>query len=289
MSQPPYPNYPSHAYYSPPPAYPPPGYFPYPPYPPPYYDTRPRLDRLLDRMRAHDPAPWGWRPVAVPCVAMVALIVFATVVQHLVTPSGFGTALALTIALNLALYSGLIAAIYYAGRDLARRYAGWGWTFGLQWPRWMDGAWAAAGVGMVFIGRIAVVLVADALSNGTAGSQSQNLTVHSHAAAVYAVLFVVAVLLAPFCEELTFRGLLLRTIMRKYGFWPAALASSAVFALFHTYEVGTFTGAATLAGVVFTLGLTNCLLARWSGRLAAGMIVHALFNALALVVLIARG
>ena len=260
-----------------------------PVYPPGYVrpDTRPRLDRLMDRMRAHDPRPWGWRPVALPCVALAALILLGNLTTHLITSQTFAEALTVTVVLNIVLYGALVAVVYYAGRDLARRYAGWGWTFGLQWPRWMDGAWVAAGIGMVLVGRVAVVVVANALTHGTAGGQAQNLDLHSTSPAVYAVLAVVVVLVAPVLEETVFRGLLLRSLMWRSGFWPAALLSSLVFALFHTYEVSTVSGALTLAGVVFVLGLTNCLLARWSGRLAAGMIVHALFNGLAVAVLIA--
>lgn len=251
-----------------------------------YQDTRPRLDRLMDQMRAHDPRPWGWQPVVVPCVALLGLIVLGNVVSHLIVAHTFTTAVIETIALNLVLYGTLVAAVYYSGRHLARRYSGWGWAFGLQRPRWMDGAWLAAGVGMVLAGRIAVVLVANDLTNGKAGEESQNLTVHSPSPVVYVVLGVIAVLLAPVIEETVFRGLLLRTLMHRVGFWPAALISTAIFAAFHTYEVSTLAGALTLAGVVFVLGLTNCLLVRWSGRLAAGMMLHALFNALALVVVI---
>jgi uncharacterized protein len=264
------------------------------PPPPPAYawgyvrpDTRPRLDRLMDRMRAHDPRPWGWRPVVLPCAALAALIVLGNLTTHFLVPHTFAEALTVAIVLNVVLYGALVAVVYYAGRDLARRYAGWGWTFGLQWPRWIDGAWVAAGVGMVFAGRIAVVIVANALTHGAAGGQAQNLSVHSTSPAVYAVLAVIVVLVAPVLEETVFRGLLLRALMWRSSFWPAALVSSTVFALFHTYEVDTLSGALTLAGVVFVLGLTNCLLARWSGRLAAGIIVHALFNGLAVTVLIA--
>jgi uncharacterized protein len=252
-----------------------------------YQDTRPRLDRLMDRMRAHDPGPWGWRPVVLPCAALAALIVLGNVVTHFVSPHTFTEALSVTIVLNAVLYGALIAVINYAGRDLARRYGGWGWTFGLQRPRWMDGAWVAAGIGMVLAGRVAVVLVANAITHGKAGGQAQNLSLHSRSPAVYAVLAVIVVLIAPVIEETVFRGLLLRSFMWRTGFWPAALASSVIFALFHTYEVDTLSGALTLAGVIFVLGLSNCLLARWSGRLAAGIIVHALFNALAVVVLVA--
>ena len=129
--------------------------------------------------------------------------------------------------------------------------------------------------------------IANAVSGREGLEQSQNLIVHSHSIAVYLVLAVIVVLIAPVVEELMFRGLMLRTMMRHWGFWPAALASSAIFALFHTYEVGTLAGALTLAGVVFTLGLANCLLARWSGRLAPGIMNHMLFNGLAIAVLIA--
>jgi membrane protease YdiL (CAAX protease family) len=208
-------------------------------------------------------------------------------VTNLITPHTFAQALALTITLNVVLYGALITVIYLAGRDLARRYAGWGWAFGFQWPRWMDGAWAVAGFGMSLIGRLVVGLIANAATNGAATKQAQNLGVHTTSTTVYVVLGVLVVLIAPLIEETVFRGLLLRTFMHRLGFWWAAVLSSGIFAVFHTYEVNTLAGAITLAGVVFVLGFTNCLLVRWSGRLAAGMIVHALFNGLALLLLIA--
>lgn len=259
---------------------------PVPAAPPAIADPRPRLDRLVDLMRQHDPRPWGWRPVVLPCIALIAAIVLGDVVTHFVHPRTFAASLAATVVLTVVLYGGLIVGIYYAGRDLARRYSGWGWAFGLQRPRRMDGAWLAAGVGMAFGGRIAVGIVANALTHGKALEQSQNLVVKSHAVGVYVLLGVVVVLVAPVVEETMFRGLMLRTLMRRWGFWPAALVSTAVFALFHTYEVSTLAGALTLAGVVFALGLANCLLVRWSGRLAAGIMNHMVFNGLAIVVLI---
>jgi uncharacterized protein len=249
-------------------------------------DTRPRLDQLIDLMRRHDPRPWGWRPVVLPCAALIVVIVFGSVVTHFIHPHTFAAALTVVIVLTGILYGALVAAIYFAGRDLARRYSGWGWAFGLQWPKWMDGAWLAAGFGMAFGGRLAVGIIANALSHGKAVEQSQNLVVKSHSVAVYVVLGVIVVLIAPVVEETMFRGLMLRTLMRQWGFWPAALVSSAVFALFHTYEVNTLAGALTLAGVVFTLGLSNCLITRWSGRLAAGIMNHMIFNGLAILVLI---
>lgn len=253
--------------------------------PPPVQDPRPRLDRLIDLMRQHDARPWGWRPVVLPCVGLVVAIVAGAAATHFAHPHGFAAALATTIVVTALLYAVLVASIVYAGRDLARRYSGWGWTFGLQRPKPMDFAWLAAGFGMAFGGRIVVGILANALDRN-ALKQSQNLVVHSHSITVYLALGVIVVLVAPVVEELMFRGLMLRTLMRRWGFWPAALLSSAIFAVFHTYEVDTLAGALTLAAVVFTLGLSNCLLARWSGRLAAGIMNHMLFNGLAILVLI---
>jgi hypothetical protein len=100
------------------------------------------------------------------------------------------------------------------------------------------------------------------------------------------LLVVVVVLAAPFVEEIVFRGLLLRTFMRRMTFWPAALLSTAIFGLGHTYEVDSFVGAVTLAAIVGSLGLANCILNRYTDRLAAGMLVHGTFNGLAVLVLL---
>jgi membrane protease YdiL (CAAX protease family) len=76
--------------------------------------------------------------------------------------------------------------------------------------------------------------------------------------------------------------------MRRMSFWPAALLSTAVFALFHTYEVSTVQGAAALALSVATLGMTNCYLVRITGRLVPGMLVHATFNLVATIFVVAQ-
>jgi len=39
--------------------------------------------------------------------------------------------------------------------------------------------------------------------------------------------------LAPFLEEMLFRGIILRAFLRQYGRWPAIVGSAALFGLFH--------------------------------------------------------
>jgi uncharacterized protein len=278
----------------PPPSYPPYGpAFAHPPAgPPPGWgqpvwvpDPRPRLDVAISRMRAHDPRPWGWRPAILPAIALVLLVVVTSLIAAVLDPGSYAAALTYTALLEGGLYAVLTAVVIYSGREVARRYGGFGNAFGLRKPVWRDLAWVAAGIGMVLVARIAISVVAYQLGGTRALQQSQNLQVSHPRVGVLILLGLVACVAAPAIEETIFRGLLLRTLMWRLGFWPAALLSSVLFGAFHTYEVSTLAGALVLASVTASLGLVNCLLVRWTERLTPGIGVHTLFNALAVVVL----
>ena len=256
------------------------------PLPPPQPAGPPPLDRAVAAQRAADPRPWGWQPAVLPCVALAVIAAAGTVATHLIQPHTFAAAVVLAIVVNVIAYSSLGLVMWWAGRPIAQRYGGWGPAFGLYRPRGNDVGYIFSGIGIAFVARIAVAIAANALTNGKATEQSQNIRVHSGSPWADILLVVVVVLLAPITEELIFRGMLLRAFMQRVSFWPAALAATFIFAAFHTYEVNTFVGAVTLAAIVATLGLTNCVLVRLTNRLAPGMFVHAAFNALAAVVLI---
>ena len=66
------------------------------------------------------------------------------------------------------------------------------------------------------------------------------------------------------------------------------MLSTFIFAALHTYEVHTLTGALTLAAAVGCLGIVNCYLNRLTARLAPGMLVHAAFNLVAVIVVVAQ-
>jgi membrane protease YdiL (CAAX protease family) len=91
---------------------------------------------------------------------------------------------------------------------------------------------------------------------------------------------VLAVLSAPIIEELLFRGLLLRGLMTRMPFWPAALVSSTVFGLAHA--PGATGGSVVVVVTAAVLGVVLCMLARATGSLIPGMILHTLRNAVAL-------
>ena len=95
-------------------------------------------------------------------------------------------------------------------------------------------------------------------------------------------MLLAAVVVAPVVEELLFRGLLLQGLMLRFGFWPAALVSSLFFGVLHTGSLDA--AGAALALATGTMGLGLCVLARRTGRLAPGIGVHALRNAVALSV-----
>ena len=259
-----------------------------PPPPPPTARTGPPLDAALADLRTRSPQPWGWRPVAVPLATLVGLIVAGLIVTATIEPTGHVARTVFAVVANFALEGLLALSVWLAGRRVAQANGGWAATFGLRRPCWSDLAWAAAGIGITLVSRGVVVAVANALSHGRAAREAENLQVHTVTPATVVLLVVVVGMAAPVIEELMFRGLFLRTFMRRWSFWPSAALSTLIFAGLHTYEVGTLVGALTLAAAVGTLGITNCWLNRRTNSLIPGMVVHASFNLLAVTVLIAQ-
>ncbi len=90
-------------------------------------------------------------------------------------------------------------------------------------------------------------------------------------------VILMAVVVAPIAEEILFRGYIYG-VMRKYaGIWPAALFSSALFAVIHVH-IPTL-------GVLFFLALIFVLAYEATGSLLVPMTMHALFNAFQLIVM----
>lgn len=87
-----------------------------------------------------------------------------------------------------------------------------------------------------------------------------------------------AVLIAPICEEIFFRGFLFGGLLERMRFWPATLISAFLFALAHG-DIGSF-------AVLFVFGLVLAYV-RWRvGSIWPGMIIHAANNATAGIAII---
>ena len=88
--------------------------------------------------------------------------------------------------------------------------------------------------------------------------------------------FISICILTPIYEELLFRGYILDSINRIHGKWPAILLSSLLFGLVHLdpYIIGM----ATIGGVIY-----GWIRIR-TGSLIPGIVAHAMWNTMALIV-----
>jgi membrane protease YdiL (CAAX protease family) len=89
--------------------------------------------------------------------------------------------------------------------------------------------------------------------------------------------FVIAVILAPLWEELTFRGFLLSALSKtRLGFWGAALVANVLWTSLH----GTYSWAGVVS--VFVAGLILSWLVWRTGSIKPAIVTHAIGNLFAL-------
>ncbi len=86
-----------------------------------------------------------------------------------------------------------------------------------------------------------------------------------------------AVLIAPFYEELIFRGVLFPFLLQRMGLLLAASTTSLLFAAIHLHLQS--------AAAIFMLSIALCLAYWRTGSLWASIGLHALFNSVSIIVL----
>jgi uncharacterized protein len=79
-------------------------------------------------------------------------------------------------------------------------------------------------------------------------------------------------LLAPFAEEVLFRGFLFQWLERRFNLWAGVVISSLVFSAVHASIFG-------LANTLL-LGVCSALLLRYSRSLWFGVLLHGMWNGL---------
>ena len=237
---------------------------------------------LDDRVREirHQPGrTWGLPDalLALSAVPLVAAAVAGLVAAGLDLPEP----VALVVA-SLAL-CGLAVVV---GRRPARQSGGWSGALGLDLPEWQDSGRVLGWTLLLVLAQGALVSVLLAVPALRGVEPESNVAfLEGQSLLVLLVLAVLTVTVAPVVEEALFRGVVLRGLMLRMSFWPAALLSSVAFAVLHVQSVGLaslFTVAA-----IGTLGLGLCLLARRTGRLGPSIGVHALYNAGVLLLTVA--
>jgi membrane protease YdiL (CAAX protease family) len=91
-----------------------------------------------------------------------------------------------------------------------------------------------------------------------------------------ATITILAVVLAPFAEEIFFRGFIFTGIGNRYGYGWGAVFSALIFAIAHLMQPGAFLP-------IFLLGLLLAWLYKKTGSIWACIITHSVYNSLALV------
>ena len=179
------------------------------------------------------------------------------------------------LAGQLALWVGFVGAVLVASRmngsgSLAADY-------GLSWPRlrdwWLGLAGAVVGRILPLIVLVCIVLAGSGFGNPNAAAP-RIVGVTPSGTAGWVVVVVLAVVGAPLVEELFFRGLLQGAFTRRVGAVPALFVTALIFSFAHVLNEGPL---APLA--LFPMAVVLGYLRYRTGRLAAGMVAHALFNA----------
>jgi membrane protease YdiL (CAAX protease family) len=89
-------------------------------------------------------------------------------------------------------------------------------------------------------------------------------------------MIVAAVIAAPLCEEIVFRGYFYPVLKRTAGTWAAAFSSALVFAAAH--------GSLTALLPLFLFGLVLVFVYEKTGSIWAPIAVHFCFNGLTVLV-----
>jgi membrane protease YdiL (CAAX protease family) len=164
----------------------------------------------------------------------------------------------------------IIAAIIYGIAGLSRDRRG---VFALRRPTsWRTAIKIGVGVG------IGILILSFILTPLLEPGREQGLTPDTwqpeHAAA-YIANGIVIVMVAPIVEELTFRGLGY-SLLARYGRWVAIIGTGLAFALAH--------GLVDAFPILAAFGFGLAYLRSRVDSVYPGMIVHGLFNAIALTV-----
>ncbi len=202
----------------------------------------------------------------------------STVIGVFLLFAGYGTSdpaflLGSTIGLWLGLGGSCVVAVRIKGSGSLS-------DLGLVPPRWVD---AALGVGFAVAGVIAVAIAAAILQaidkNLLPGGRSDLTEPIDRGALGIIVIYLIAVVGAPFFEELYFRGLVQGTLTARWGVVTGIIVQAMLFATVHLDpsngwgNVGTF----VIIGIV---GIGLGMIRRYSGRLPPGMFTHAGYNAI---------
>jgi hypothetical protein len=209
-------------------------------------------------------------------VSVIAAVPFVNSAGEIPEREKVVATLVLLVVQDLGVVGWLLAVSHRKGIGTLRA------DFGLWW-RPVDLAWVPAGV-VVFGAASLLVLPISDLAGLDESSQDVVRTFERSSAVWEQVVFVLAVaVLTPVVEELLFRGILLRSLLRRTSPFWAVSGSALVFALVHFIGdpgTGYYTPAFLLLGLVSGWAAVD------SRRLGPSIGLHAGFNLLSAILII---
>ena len=237
--------------------------------PAPPYGRLPYRPPLAAPPAQRPPRDWGWPQ----CLAGLALALAPEALLYLAAGgSNAGTAARVTAGSAIALiFSSLVtygwqlfAAWLFSLRRAAAGLRAWGFRKPNRAYFWA--------VPTALFAVYAVSIVHDNLIHP---HQQQLVDQFPHSGTGFALFFVLAVVIAPVCEETFFRGFLFKGFANSWGWFWGAVVSSAIFSLAHL-QLDIFVP-------IFALGLALCWVYRRTGSLWGNITLHASFNAISVV------
>ncbi|MFN3007640.1 CPBP family intramembrane glutamic endopeptidase [Mycolicibacterium wolinskyi] len=139
-------------------------------------------------------------------------------------------------------------------------------------------SWRGFGLGLAFgLGGLFVTLPAAAIYLSIVGPEANSAVgrVFDGVQATWPLaiaVFLLVAFIAPFCEEVVYRGLLWGALEQRWGRWVALVVSTVVFALAH-FEP-------TRAPLLLIVAIPIALARLYSGSLIAGVVAHQVTNLL---------
>jgi membrane protease YdiL (CAAX protease family) len=233
----------------------------------------PPLDQAVTRDRA-DGRRWGLAALGA-LLWLVGLQLLLTLVSGSIHAGAMGGAL-IGLALEASIGGVVLLAMRWAGIPVSSL------SIGHLRPR--DAGtivgWSLLGYGARIAAAVVPVVAIPALRHGFA----PNVPALRHfSPLVIVTLVITAAVVAPICEELMFRGLLLRALMRRLPFPAATALSSLAFGIGHAYEEPSLGGAVLITTTLAAFAVVQCLLVRRTNRLILPMMLHGIANSVSLV------
>jgi membrane protease YdiL (CAAX protease family) len=233
----------------------------------------PRQPPLDEAVLASRYLPGQWFLAGLAQVVNPVVVTLSLMVLLLVAPVPHDPDALQVYVVAGALVSALVVRL--TAQPIADLHGGWREAFGWARPRVADVPAVLAWLGLQLASKFALTTVLAAAYPTVASEYTGSLgSAPFLSGRGTAMLLIGAVLVAPAMEELAFRGVLLRGLMRRLSFWPAALASSLLFACLHLTAAGSAAVVPSVLLTVMLFAVLQCLLVRRTGRLGPAVVVH---------------